>query len=887
MTNIFGPIMNQMAGSALGNMFGLPSAGGEATSIPGLGFLGKTIPGTATYQGPGMNAALAGGTTWGAALGAGAMGSLGYSTIGAAIGLPQSKYSGVSSGLGAAGMAALGLGGPIGIAAGALFGGALGGLLGQEDPEIAFYSAGDMQNQPFITKQFPGNRSQKSQNYDYYLQFQDVDSQQTQQQIYDYFDAMFAEIEKTTGIVINDVLQGHSGRVGKVDGADLQGLASAVMSTLSPAIEGAANVVQQAAMDLQDAQAWAAEQTAAEFDRIKEHSDRMKEAAQQAAEAYAITTAEVERLKSVVGTIRGMRVDYYNLIEDTGSAHRLMRDSRIFEIQEEFGDLAPDMVSFQRSIWGLEDAINAADAANQMLEQSTYATQQAQSAYISGLQEEIRILESDHEKAKSRYLELLKDELSILQDNLNSAKSTYLDFLNEEISEQEKTASALKSAISSLKDFRQGLIFDAGENVASFALGQMRDVFGRAMGGDLEAFGKAAETLAQFVETSQQTSTTGQQFRMDAAIAARKALDLESSAEGQITEAEEQINLLQEVVDAINETTHSVQTMDQARANYEDAKRALDEADYQTQIDLLTGANELTSSIAEAERQYQQTKTALESSWHQSELAALQGIQSGIGELRAAYLNAAAAQQQAAQQAAAAQVAQLAAQQQAALQQAAIAAQQAAQQAALADAAAQAAAQAAAAQEAARKASIALPSAGSYFSTNPDVHQYYLSGDWRGQLGNLTAEQYALWHYQAYGRGEGRSFGVSAFEQAYMERNPDITSDAAYHWLMHGRGEGREYAGGGHISGPMSGYQLPPDSTFHGDEIIVPLNNLSAARPADDYWSGIRELTAEIKGLRNDNKALLKTNNEYLKKLRDFYRRSQNEDGTALRTEAV
>lgn len=186
MTNIFKPMMNQMAGSTIGNILGLPSlAGGGGTTmfpsfsgmsnLPGMGWLGATIPGSTNlamttagasqgmlYPGAinGPAPAGFGGVTWGSALGAGALGSLGYSTLGSAIGLPTSGYSGITSGLGAAGMSAYGgslasltgigaLGGPIGIGLGALAGGLLGGLFGGgSDPAPALGIQGGLSSAP-------------------------------------------------------------------------------------------------------------------------------------------------------------------------------------------------------------------------------------------------------------------------------------------------------------------------------------------------------------------------------------------------------------------------------------------------------------------------------------------------------------------------------------------------------------------------------------------------------------------------------------------------------------------------------------------------------------------------------------------------------------------
>jgi len=207
MTNIFKPIMNQLAGSMFGDFVGLPSNGtGNLSSIPGLGFLGGTIPGTATIGSElGWGAAAAqdigamasSGVTWGSALGAGALGSLGYSTLGGAIGLPQSPYSGITSGLGAAGMGAYGgslasmtglgfLGGPIGIGLGALLGGVLGGVV-DDDPS------------PRIGMAFRGRETGFSE-YGINTFSQDIpDAGPLNKAIGDYFDEKLGAIDEIIG----------------------------------------------------------------------------------------------------------------------------------------------------------------------------------------------------------------------------------------------------------------------------------------------------------------------------------------------------------------------------------------------------------------------------------------------------------------------------------------------------------------------------------------------------------------------------------------------------------------------------------------------------------------------------------------------------------------
>jgi tape measure domain-containing protein len=116
---------NALSGAGnIGNLASLSSLGGLTSwtinnpfASPGSQAFG---PGTAVYNNPALSI--------GSAFVAGALGSFGYSTVGNWIGLPQSNYSGITSGLGA-GLGFL-AGGPIGAVAGALGGGFLWGLFG-------------------------------------------------------------------------------------------------------------------------------------------------------------------------------------------------------------------------------------------------------------------------------------------------------------------------------------------------------------------------------------------------------------------------------------------------------------------------------------------------------------------------------------------------------------------------------------------------------------------------------------------------------------------------------------------------------------------------------------------------------------------------------------
>jgi phage-related minor tail protein len=97
----------------------------------------------------------------------------------------------------------------------------------------------------------------------------------------------------------------------------------------------------------------------------------------------------------------------------------------------------------------------------------------------------------------------------------------------------------------------------------------------------------------------------------------------------------------------------------------------------------------------------------------------------------------------------------------------------------------------------------------SYLAANPDVAAAYASG----AGGSLTPDQYAAYHYAAYGASEGRGpAGVQMSEaDKYLMQNPDVLAAyqagngggmtpeqyAAFHYQTYGQNEGRAFAKGG------------------------------------------------------------------------------------------
>jgi len=561
-------------------------------------------------------------------------------------------------------------------------------------------------------------------------------------------------------------------------------------------------------------------------------------------------TSSASSLIEFSGALRALSIEYYEAIGDTARATAMARADQVAEMQDTYGGAAGVVIRLQESIWGVQDASSAAAIANTALADATSNASAAKSNYIDALKSELRILENNLADAKSHYIDLLENELQILEDNLSKAKSDYIGLLEDEISAQEQVATSLASAVNNLHAFRDNLYVDAGVGAAGSrdsALTSVNRLVDQAMAGNVDAFGDLPDALSRFVAASESDSASYVDYARDLGMAARISSDMEAAAQSQITEAEAQANLLQNIVSAVEGVSDDVVSMDQARSNYEAAKAALDMSDYQSQIDLLTGTNQLTSDIAQADANYRDAKTALETNWYDSEINALSGISTGIQELKMAYLNAAQAQAVAQAQAAAAAQAQAQALAAAAQAQADYAAAQAQANSDLAVAQA-------AAQEAARKAAIVLPSAQSYFAANPDVYQSYLSGAWKNDIGEKTPEEYVMWHYGQYGYKENRSFGTASFEQSYLERNPDIAaaiqngsypSSASFHWLQYGQHEPREYAKGGIASGPLTGYP----ATLHGTEAVVPLDSGKIpVQIADDYY---QELAYEVRALRD------------------------------------
>ncbi|MGH0052579.1 MAG: hypothetical protein ACQ5SW_04230 [Sphaerochaetaceae bacterium] len=223
--------VSQMGGAG-GIGMGMPSPQAmqwAGKNIPGMGWLGSMMgarmpftgtqvatPYAAQYLGTSPFATI-GGTTLGTALGYGGWGGLGYQMIGGALGLPQSKYSGLTAGLGGAlggtyagsiaGLLSGGAGAAGGIAAGAtagsivpvigtaigaILGGLAGSLLGgdKERPDVRIGSIPGMGLSP-STHDVHGSETRR----------------QLEESVLGYFENRLDELDEITNFSVEKAIQ--------------------------------------------------------------------------------------------------------------------------------------------------------------------------------------------------------------------------------------------------------------------------------------------------------------------------------------------------------------------------------------------------------------------------------------------------------------------------------------------------------------------------------------------------------------------------------------------------------------------------------------------------------------------------------------------------------
>jgi hypothetical protein len=293
----------------------------------------------------------------------------------------------------------------------------------------------------------------------------------------------------------------------------------------------------------------------------------------------------------------------------------------------------------------------------------------AKSDYINALNRELNILKSNLDKAKSDYVSALQKEASIIDNALNDAKSKYLSMLQSELSELQGTESALESAIDSLKQFREALLFDflGGGEAKVFAEDLLESVLGRARSGDIDAYTELPEALGRFVDASADASSTYLEYARDVYKANRLAKEMETTAGGRLSETQQQIEYLKGIIDSVDGVNDTVTTIEEARAAYEAAMLAAQNNSAKEQLktleeialtsseakaayeaalaayenndleDQLAQFNDAFLTVSEARAAYESAQLTLDENGYQAELDELQGIKMTLDESKAAY----------------------------------------------------------------------------------------------------------------------------------------------------------------------------------------------------------------------------------------------------------
>lgn len=217
LSNLSG-LSNLMPSSWMGNV-------GSFMSAP---LWGSSWAGEAAFSPLADTFGISAGPSLGGLFAAGGLASLGYSTLGGLIGLPQSPYSGITSGLGGAGGFALGnlllpgIGGILGAILGGAGGGILGGLFGGGSKEKEFQDVYAYLKMGGASSVSAGH-AVYDQSYAYpYLTMLDygegqnesisaADSKELAERITEHMNAYFKGIDDTFRISMRDIMSHHIG----------------------------------------------------------------------------------------------------------------------------------------------------------------------------------------------------------------------------------------------------------------------------------------------------------------------------------------------------------------------------------------------------------------------------------------------------------------------------------------------------------------------------------------------------------------------------------------------------------------------------------------------------------------------------------------------------
>jgi hypothetical protein len=353
-------------------------------------------------------------------------------------------------------------------------------------------------------------------------------------------------------------------------------------------------------------------------------------------EYYSLTNNEVELRKEA---IKGMSAENVLLYDQVQARKTAIANAQLYiQIMELQGDAAGALAA-QRKI-----ELAAMDASLRPMQNLVWALQDvdaAKSAYLSRLQEERDKLKSALDSAKSAYISGLESEISKLETAANDAKSDYLELLQDELDVQNSLVDSLKSAIESIKDYRDSL-FELSATTPELRDALYKKQSGLAAqvtGGDIDAVSDLISVSGRYLDAAKSTSSSKLDYDREVAKTNVLMFNVQENLGEQLTEAEKQAVAFQELIDGVNGVDKQVKDIAEAKEIYDAAKTALDNNWYSSALD---DCDE-TKDIGTLQKEYNEAKEAFDETWYDDEIEALEDVVLSIDELKAAYLAAEAA----------------------------------------------------------------------------------------------------------------------------------------------------------------------------------------------------------------------------------------------------
>jgi TP901 family phage tail tape measure protein len=614
-----GMMTQQMAGQVAGGWRpSLPGSGAlnwMQGNVPGMGWLGSAIPGTGTMMGVNTAAQAAGhgsmvmgsgtgtstvigGIPWSSALGAGALGGLGYQFLGPSLGLPQSPYSGLTAGvggaLGYAGGAALGakLGTGIlpgvGTVLGALAGGLLGSLMGgggsQRRPSIGFHPTSHLMEPSseygFATRKFHKAPSEAEQAMGIYFEslYAGLDSLMDESIV-----KLLKQYEVTSSSWGNRAHgRGYHYRSMLDDQTFEQALAEMTgwfFKDYGDALVGSIDGLQKSVLKGLDLTSL--ETIFADLDFAISFDDSLQSFTSGIYEMQlAIRQAAEQELNQLVNMLNEFMETAKRLGLDTDAAQEAMKEYVRGMVlgRDTMTELEAALYSLEVKFRHLESALisvgyTAEEAAEMALEGWRNAQREMLEAQrdqlLSFILREMDMMQGQVDQIVSQALrtrESLQSEIDRITADAYQARNSLvqeaLGLLREESDVYTDIADNAKRAIDTLSTYRQNLFigqdspFGLQEQQQMLA-GRQSGLAGRALSGDMDAISELLSVNQDYLAVSKQMSSSWIDYAREVGKSAHLMASIEEAAQGELTEAEKQLAKLQEIIDPLEEMVKS------------------------------------------------------------------------------------------------------------------------------------------------------------------------------------------------------------------------------------------------------------------------------------------------------------------------------------------